>query len=187
MTRVKVKGGGTFEVIYDNLIALRQSKMDFLIALRVHVTGSNCKAIPDFIGKLNSDFGGDARFGLHIVPVESYNTGDSRSFDDCAEPQLYQSTIKESFARAVDLQILNPPGSSCEVCYAARANSFAIRSDGFVMKCTVGVDNEKNIVGKLTSDGTLSVDPIKLRPWMTGFFTGNKAQLACPQSQMPHK
>ena len=40
------------------------------------------------------------------------------------------------------------------ICYAGIKNEYVIAPDGKVMKCTVKLDSEKNIIGQLCLDGT---------------------------------
>ena len=67
-----------------------------------------------------------------------------------------------------------------DVCYAAAANSFAIRSDGNIVKCTTALNDAKNQIGKITEEGELDIDPALVKLWMGAFFSGNKGELACP-------
>jgi uncharacterized protein len=43
------------------------------------------------------------------------------------------------------------------VCYAARPNSLLIRADSSVGKCTVLLNDERNKIGTLQADGTVSM------------------------------
>ena len=72
------------------------------------------------------------------------------------------------------------------VCYAAKANSFSIRADGKVQKCTVALDNPLNDIGRIHPDGTLEIDQEKLSRWIFNekkrcplqFFALNKLAVA---------
>ena len=66
------------------------------------------------------------------------------------------------------------------VCYAGKANSFVIRADGGVAKCTVALYDERNRVGKLNEDGTIALDRLRLMPWLKGLETLDLDTLACP-------
>jgi uncharacterized protein len=92
------------------------------------------------------------------------------------------SIIKELISEAKQLG-LNPVDAAevvDDVCYAAKMNSYIIRSDGRVFKCTVALYDDRNIVGRLNPDGTLEIYPNKVAWWSRGIFTGNPNQLACP-------
>ena len=66
------------------------------------------------------------------------------------------------------------------VCYAAKANSYVIRADGRIGKCTVALTNDANCIGHILPDGTLDLDAKKLAPWLSGWKTQDGAALACP-------
>jgi uncharacterized protein len=67
-----------------------------------------------------------------------------------------------------------------EICYAARANAFVIRSNGDVAKCTVAFTDDRNKIGRLTPDGELQVDHNRHLPWLAGLMTGDPSELSCP-------
>ncbi len=67
-----------------------------------------------------------------------------------------------------------------EICYAARANAFVIRSDGRGAKCTVALQDERNTVGRLCENGDIVVDPSRHLPWLQGLVSGDPIALSCP-------
>lgn len=181
-TRVRRSGAPTFDKIYNNLLSMKSINKDFRVAIRVHVHDQNFNIISNFIMALDKDFGADMRFGLHLVPVESYATGASASFKSTHNRSEFDVSLKTWALLAPNLKLLNVPSGSCLICYASKMNSFAIRSDGLLMKCTVAVDDPRNILGRLREDGSLEIDKEKLLWWAGGFKTGNLNQLACPNS-----
>lgn len=181
-TRLTRRGNGTYDKILAHLHALRDVNARFQVALRVHVNGSNCESIPDFVSMLDDAFGADDRFGIHIVPVEKYNYGLSASFSDCASRNQYQSCLIEARKRVVRSRILNENERQCYICYASKANSLVIRSDGKILKCTVAVDDARNHVGDLMPDGSIVVDQDRFRWWLKGFSKFDTERLACPNS-----
>ena len=66
------------------------------------------------------------------------------------------------------------------VCYAAKANSYVVRADGRIGKCTVALKSETNCIGHIRQDGTLAIDDAKLRPWLSGWKSQERAALSCP-------
>ena len=71
------------------------------------------------------------------------------------------------------------------ICYAAKANSLLIRSDGRIGKCTVALDDDRNTIGRICEDGTIELDNLKLRPWLRGLDDLSVSALACPLSGLP--
>ena len=72
------------------------------------------------------------------------------------------------------------------ICYAARPNSLLIRSNGRIGKCTVAFDDDRNDLGKVEDDGTISIDNQKLTPWIRGLGTLDVADTGCPIQNMGH-
>jgi uncharacterized protein len=72
------------------------------------------------------------------------------------------------------------PEAEPYVCYAARPNSLLIRSDGTVGKCTVALNDSRNVIGKLKPDGTLTLDQKRIWPWLRGLETLDPEVLECP-------
>ena len=66
------------------------------------------------------------------------------------------------------------------VCYAAKANSYVIRADGRIGKCTVVLKSNNNYIGRILQDGTLEIDAKEAAPWLTGWKTQQRKALACP-------
>lgn len=71
------------------------------------------------------------------------------------------------------------------ICYAAKPNSLLVRANGRIGKCTVALNDDRNDIGRINPDGTLSVDNDKLRPWMRGLSDLDPADLGCPWARMP--
>jgi uncharacterized protein len=51
------------------------------------------------------------------------------------------------------------------VCYAAKMNSYVIRADGSLSKCTVALYDPRNIIGRLNEDGTMEISTEKVAWW----------------------
>lgn len=66
------------------------------------------------------------------------------------------------------------------ICYAAKPNSLLVRANGRIGKCTVILDDLRNDIGHLRSDGTIQIDNTKLRPWIKGLSDLEPEQLGCP-------
>lgn len=71
------------------------------------------------------------------------------------------------------------------ICYAARANSLLVRSNGRIGKCTVALNDNRNDLGALREDGTLEIDNDKLRPWLRGLQDMDPETLGCPLATLP--
>lgn len=180
LKRVHPGGAPTFDRIWANLLAAREVRAPFEIQVRLHVDSENATAIPGFLDDFRSTFGADPRFRLFIRGLS--RLGGARDAElKILEGEERRRTIDDLRRMATDrgiplARVKDGPG----VCYAARGNSFVIRADGRVNKCTVALAHAGNQVGVLREDGTLRLRSEMVRPWMRGFSSGSTEELACP-------
>ncbi|KQU24559.1 radical SAM protein [Bacillus sp. Leaf13] len=191
LTRIKANGEGTFERIWSNLLSIKNSNhKNIKIILRVHLTKDNLPYMSNFMLELKNHFVGDPRFNIFLKPVarlggsndSSLNLVDKNEENSIIEQLktlLYQnSPEKQSSPKINDFK---PE----DVCYASKPNSIAIRSDGSLAKCTVALNDERNIIGNIEPDGTLNINENRLAPWLRGLITLNSETLACPKHMLP--
>lgn len=180
--RKRVRPGGlpTFDLVWENLLACRRSTTAFRVMVRLHVDQENAAAIPGFLEEYREAFGGDRRFTLYIRGLSRLG-GPNDSTLPILEGEQRAGTIEELRRLATERGLRQahvPPGTT--ICYAAKGNSFVIRADGRVNKCTVALDHPSNQVGTLQPDGTFRLASDRMRPWLRGFETGERAELSCP-------
>lgn len=193
-TRKKANGEGSFDSIMQNLLNLKQTDLEFNIMLRIHVTKSNYFSVERLAVFLKENFLKDKRFTILIKPVKNYGgpnasavsnefaLGREASFDDMSKA-LYELA---GVNNGVNMEAPNE-SNKFQVCYAALPNSYAIRADGRVQKCTVALDSDANTLGRISRDGSMSLDSEKLKKWMRGLESGNREELLCPSKNFPKK
>lgn len=174
---VKAVGIGTFDVIWNNLIETKKCVDKFAIAIRCHLTQINYESTVSLLNKIRNSFGEDNRYFVHLKEVSALGGKDDDKMKLLSkeEKQCLINKLKQEFS---DLQYVDI--GKDYICYAAKPNTFAIRSDGSIVKCTVALDCEHNNVGKLLTDGTLQIDSVKFLTWSKGFENMDKSQLDCP-------
>jgi len=178
--RVLAGGRGTFDRIWGNLLELRRLERDFTITIRVHVDRENVGVVPRFIHDCAEAFRSDSRFELFIRGLARLG-----GMNDASQPVFERAegdaVLEElrSFARSLGLRTMPFPPAD-PVCYAARANSYVVRADGRLNKCTVALEHPDNQVGRINEDGTVDVDSEKLGVWMRGLGSSDPAELKCP-------
>ncbi|HEY0012953.1 MAG TPA: hypothetical protein VGB79_08890, partial [Allosphingosinicella sp.] len=181
-TRVRGGGGGTFDRIYGNLLALRASSEPFEILLRVHISRKSEATIVRFFGRLADDFGGDDRFSLFVKGIEDLGGDGARDL----VPLQNQESIHQAAARLFPRIDGGGDGEvQVPICYASKLNALVVRADGRLGKCTVALEDPRNTVGSLRPDGTLEIDGAKVRPWAHGLFSGDADALRCPLASLP--
>jgi len=183
ITRPRRNGDGTFDRIWQNLCDLRASDLIFNINIRVHYSRDNIDHVFDFTDRLRDEFGGDPRFHIFFKTIEKLG-GDN---DDALNVYGWKEAeaVKARLMERLDGQIRDVmPNSKCYVCYAGKPNAFVIRRDGRIVKCTVGLDDPENLVGRMGADGEMIVENEALRPWLQGAVDLDAGFLRCPRARL---
>ncbi len=181
--RVRADGAPTFDRIWKNVSMMREVEGSFHVILRIHVDRENESAMPGFIDQCQDAFGSDPRFEIYIrrlsrlggpndaqLPVLDREDGEKR-IDELRE--RVRSATRTAAAAP-------PPSARPHVCYASRANSFVVRADGRIGKCTVALDHPANQVGVLHENGELEITAARMLDWMRGLKSRNPIELFCP-------
>jgi uncharacterized protein len=183
--RRRLGGGGSFDVIWKNLLAMRDLSETFQILLRLHATEDNLESLRQLIGDLALELGADPRFRVMIKAVRRFggpNDGLIRVLDGHREEEV----VGHLSRLAIDAGLLEArQGRSADEsglagCYAAAANSFVVRSNGELAKCTVALRHSDNRVGRLHRDGTVELDSAKMTGWIRPALTGDAERIRCP-------
>lgn len=187
-TRRRADGSGTFKRIWEHLNYMASTIHHFEVVLRLHVTPKNFKSMIELIEKIKIEFKCDPRFkiflkaianlgGPHADQFETF-TGKTRQEAIMYIRNLIQGTVPEHFLQKRNLGY---------ICYAASPNSIVIRPDGSIAKCTVAFTDDRNRVGKINDDGTLTMDHEKIKPWLRGLKDLDYNVMGCPFSELPRK
>ncbi|MBI3283608.1 MAG: hypothetical protein HYZ65_01975 [Burkholderiales bacterium] len=199
-TRLRADGAGTYDVIFGNLISASETNLDFNIDIRMHLHSSNINAVQsELTDILIKNFAHDGRFKLHPRSIADYggafNDGHVKTTNyingiDAMSLILHRfNSARKSLNK--EISVLSEPSlldavnhSSSEgsgfVCYAAASNSFGIRADGSLVKCTTALDEDNNKIGHIKETGELDINQELIKLWMGGFAAGKNSQLACP-------
>ncbi len=186
-TRLRIDGAGTFAKIWSNILIFNRlftegQVADARIILRIHVHPENVDSVRELITRIRSELNPDA-FSVHFKNVGhwgSKNDADFEIFDTDANYRRLQAELHEALADFRPEFI-----DDVYVCYASKANSFTIRADGSVGKCTVALKNDANVVGRISEDGQLNLDPVKFGAWLHSLSSMSKDDLGCPIFRLP--
>lgn len=183
--RKRMHGQPTFQTIWNNLLAAKQTSLDFLIALRIHITPTNIADIYALVKKIKAIFSGDKRFFVFFKTIENLGGPNAGTFT--VMQGKAKETILNQFYQLLGTEVAVKKNQDVGpyVCYAAQTNSFAIRANGKVAKCTVALADPRNFLGELKDDGTIEVASEKLALWVRGLRSQNLAELCCPLQKMP--
>jgi uncharacterized protein len=187
-TRVLVNGNGTFDTIFKNLVAMKDIKQDFNVQLRLHQTTQNEESMEKLGRELYKVFNGDDRFTYDIQDVRDLG-GDKgknieklpKNYFEIRRDKLIAILFPENLRNSVDKHHEEIKGNPVSyICYASKPNHFLIRSTGRIGKCTVALEDERNDIGELHIDGSMTFDNDLLMQWSKGFNTFDQKNLACP-------
>jgi len=186
-TRVLINGKGTFEKIWNNLKEFRSLELNFEIILRLHYSKSTYENLIPLIKEINTVFKDDSRFKIYLKSIENLGGPHSNDIEETTyNEQLHiEKILNDLVSQRITKFQINQDGPY--ICYASKPNSIAIRADGRLSKCTVALNSDSNILGKIKEDGTLDIDNEKLRNWFIGFETQDLGTLACPMNAVINK
>jgi len=127
--------------------------------------------------KVATEFSFDKRFSLLFKPIADLG-GASAHFKGILpidiSDQLREDLCKVAKGRIRVVRLRN------YICYATKANSFVIRPNGSIGKCTVALDDPLNTVGELDERGYVHFSQEKLRWWYRGLCSMVDSEMQCP-------
>lgn len=179
--RIRRDGSGTFDTIWANVKNAHNTDKSFQITVRLHVNSGNSDSIKRFIDRFLRDIGMDKRFSMLIKPL-----GRLGGKNDAKLPIVENGETVENLVQYVrEHGITGTTDDPNYVCYASKPNSFVIRANGSINKCTVALYADHNNVGRLLRDGKVKIDIDKFRGWIRGLESGSIEELGCPAKNYP--
>lgn len=185
-TRKRMDGLGSFQTIWKNLLCAKHTDLEFHILLRMHLTPDNLHNMHQLVNLIKANFGNDSRFSVFFKTIENLGGPNSSSIKSVPDNDKVK-IIQQFYTYLGDaLKVKNISSNEPYVCYAAQTNSFVIRANGKISKCTVAFNDSRNNIGELFDNGTLFIDSNKLALWTRGLKSQNESELHCPMSNMPN-
>jgi uncharacterized protein len=185
-TRLRADGQGTYERIWENLMAIRKSSLPVSVLLRVHFSADTVASLDRLIDDIKTQLLADSRFSVAFKAIGRWGGANDAATQVLSREKRDQVTALFA-ARLFGENPASPQNVSHldgYVCYASRPNSLVIRANGDIGKCTVALYDERNKVGTLLPDGTIRLIPGRLAPWVRGLETLDTKTLSCPRSGM---
>jgi uncharacterized protein len=186
--RRRLAGGNpTFEMIWANLAAMQRSGETFTLRARLHLHPANITDIPDFLHAFARQFGGDPRFSLFIRPVSWLSEANDARFSTLEHAEGIEMAKRfclDCESLGIEAHTMTQ-GETAPICYASKLNSWVVRSDGRLNKCTVALDSERNDVGRILPDGSFELYGGVLKTWSRGIGTQVLEELSCPLRNFP--
>jgi uncharacterized protein len=177
-SRKLASGGGTFDRIWSNLMAMKATSAEFDVLLRLHYTMENFISVGQFARRIRDVFGGDRRFRYFFHNIARLGGSNDESIT-----VMSKQDQKEIEAHLWDASGLSRPAGQGEedyVCYAAKGNSLVIRSTGRLAKCTVALNDSCNDIGWISENGEVCVDQKKYQRWIAPLVEADWQNVGCP-------
>ncbi|KAM3102286.1 radical SAM protein [Phormidesmis sp. 146-12] len=185
-SRIRADGSSTYDQIWSNLLALRDSSLFFHVRLRIHFTVDTLALLAPLIEDIKKEFIDDSRFSVFFKAIEQLggaNDASIKTFPEAEKKKAINSLETKLYGKSPTLE--RSSFQAEDVCYASRLNSLVVRSNGDIGKCTVALYDERNKIGLLQPDGTLKLTPGRLAPWVRGIETLDLETLSCPLVGLP--
>lgn len=181
--RPLASGRGSFQRIWDNLVAMQHTDLDFVVSLRLHFTPDLAKC-EELCRVVNRQFGGDPRFHASLQRVADIGGANSGRFATIRPEDTFK--VASELARFLpDVLVDGTQPKKDFICYAARPNNMVIRPDGRIARCVAHLEDPRNDVGYIDETGHLHLDAAQYQPWLKGLETLDERMLACPQGAVP--
>lgn len=186
-SRIRADGRDTYDRIWSNLLAIRDSSLPVSVMLRIHFSVDTVELLEPLIDDIKKEFIPDSRFSVFFKAIERLGGSNDASI------KIFSEAEKEKAVKSLQTQLFGEHFVSSQnvvltddyVCYASRPNSLVIRSNGDVGKCTVALSDERNKIASLQPDGKLKLIPGRLAPWLRGIETLDPTTLGCPLVGLP--
>ena len=145
---------------------------------------SNFDRLVPLIERINQEFSNDDRFVVYFKSIERLGSQNDEALD-VFSMEAASLVKKHLYGRLANQRMAYDIGADGDyICYATKANSFGVRADGALVKCTVALYDNRNHVGRLSADGTVEINRNALMLWLNGLETMDSLALACPFSLM---
>ena len=181
--RVLTGGKGTFDRIWSNLLDIQREDSEFLVRVRLHIDQENYPQIFEFVKNYEVNFKKDSRFRLFFRPLSCLGGENDRNLKvfNKVDAKVKVDELKEYMQNnGIAYDVVDGSQGPKPICYAAQLNSFVIRSDGAINKCTVAFESDFNRVGELNENGALTLYREKFLRWGRGLESENYDELFCP-------
>ena len=186
--RVTRNNTPTFDLVYNNLLALHKSDIENNITVRIHINNENAESVEHLLERFKIDIGSDERFQFFIRSLERLGSSNDGIIPVLDDHDVLERIVTNMNQKAIELDLnLYKEKNESYVCYASLFNSFVIRSNGEIGKCTVALNDKKNTIGKIREDGKISLTMEKFKYWIRGQMSKNEEELGCPYFNTPDR
>jgi uncharacterized protein len=187
-TRLRADGSGTFARIWENIRGYQavQQSGDVEGAhamLRLHLHPNNLPRFTELLDRIESEL--DPKyFSIYLKNITHLGGPNDDKIEIFKSRAAFADIVHGFYKRLAPFMGKGDP-NFVYVCYAGKANSFLIRADGRVGKCTVALADTANTIGEILETGELQLDGGKLSPWLHALGSMDINDLRCPVNHLP--
>ena len=151
--RVLFNGGGTWSAIINNLKYLRDNIKSGLlsVSIRTNLTKEIFDQREEYIDFIMQEFGADKRFAIEFGLAADFGMVQDKEIIGhfCTKQQLFETIVcaLNKNVRSQNIESLISPGGL--LCHAWRDNTFSVRPDGTIGKCTINLYKQINKIGNI--------------------------------------
>ena len=164
-------GKATWKTIIDNLVAMKKFDDDFTVLIRVNYNYEILDSIEEFLDAYKENFGSDQRYELAFKPIGHWG-GENDAAVDVVPFDYHSFVLDELLKMCKERGLLSTTNFtfSCgsELCYANKKNCFVVYKNGYLGKCTLEEQPEKEsdfVIGDL-NEGFFNIDQSKESKWL---------------------
>ena len=164
-SRCMVNGNGSWEKISRNLIHAKNSNVGFKITIRTNFDSKIISNIDEYLSFLSKNFTNDNRFLFHFEAVKKLGGKQDDTLNiDVNESSEWSKLINNTNQFGLKMHLYSATPFSY-MCYASKVNHLVVDTDGTLMKCTICIDSEHNVVGKTSNIG-FEIEDEKICNWV---------------------
>lgn len=157
---------GTHAKILENIRMLLSYRRPFNLCVRTNYDLDSLPSMDAWLDELCELVGSDPRVRIDFCPIWADPDRIDVSLAMGSEKQrTYSDLLMKATSRGLRTNAPDYIRLGGLVCYAGKANSLAIRSDGRINKCTVALNSDYNQVGRLLPDGNIEIDVDLFSKW----------------------
>lgn len=181
-------GTSSYDRIMENLkeISRQATSASFSICIRTNVTADMLADLEGHLKILWDNFGSDRRFSFLFRPVGNWGGKSVQKLSDKLlnnMKDIYDILLKSKYRlNYMEYYRLLAEG----MCEARRYNSYAVDADGILHKCTLNLNSDINILGKIQENGDFLLDQNKIYEWTLGRADSKKGCRECFYSGACH-
>ena len=165
--RILKNGEGTWNVIWNNLLSMKEKTDKFYVNLRINVNIDNATEAIALKNMVNLYL--DSRFVVRIQPIVNMgNPHPNVNYCSALESQIIQLNLYDFLSENNDEDTsieytIDPFGLMCN---SSDPNYFVIKEDGHIYKCELKVEDPTNCIGYIDKN-KFSINSFKIASYVT--------------------